>query len=142
MSSQSATLIGSGTLPYTYSILDPTLRGALTGGRGERFGNNVVIINPEDLASSEAFAISGISIGTTPTLVWGPSMSSLARQRAVVLTVDGPGSLFFGPSTTSVIAPSGIKVASGASTPLLPFMKGVEIYGRSDSTTQIRILAY
>lgn len=141
MSLQSASTIGSGTLPFTTQILPPASRGQVAGSRGERFGTNVVVINPEDQIAVDAFAVSGVAIGVTPVKIWDGNINPLPRQRSITLFNDGPSEAFIGQSSTAVIAPSGFNIV--AETALqLPFLKNVEIWARSAGTSQIRILAY
>lgn len=141
MSLQSASTIGSGTLLFTTQILPPASRGQVDGTRGERFGTNVVVINPEDQIAVDAFAVSGVAIGVTPVKIWDANINPLPRQRSVTLFNDGPNEAFIGPNSTSVIAPSGFNIAAEASLQL-PFLKNVEIWARSAGTSQIRFLAY
>lgn len=146
---QVASQIGSGTLPYTRGILPSSQRGSENLGEGIRIGQQVMVANPEDLNSVDAFAVSGVSFGTTPVLLWSANLNPLPRQRTVVLENIGPNDAYIGPNSTSVIAPSGFQIygpAAAANESLsrleLPFLKNVEIWGRSIGTSQIRILAY
>lgn len=148
MSVQSSSTIGSGTLPFTTQILPPTGRGQVSGARGDRWGTNVVVINPEDQIAVDAFAVSGVSFGVTPVKIWDANINPLPRQRMITLVNIGPGDAFIGQSSTAVIAPSGFVIpAPAAATESLsrldlPFMRNVEIWARSTSTSQIRIIAY
>lgn len=142
MSIQSAATIGSGTLPFVTQILPPAARGQVANARGERFGTNVVVVNPEDQIAVDAFAVSGVSITSTPVRVWGPGINSLPRQREVRLQNLGPGSIYLGPSSTAVISPSGFRVAA-ASTINLPFLYNVDVWARADGGgASITIIAY
>lgn len=149
MARESSAIIGSGTAPYTRQILPATQRGVNDSAEGVRQGTQVMLANPEDLNSVDAFVVSGVSIGSTPVKIWGPNINPLPRQRTVILHCDGPDGIYFGNSATSVIAPSGMHLhfaAGGGAGALqqieLPFMHNVEIWARSTGTSQIRILAY
>lgn len=145
MTSIVAAIIGSGTLPYVRGILPASQRGNQSNGEGVRTGTQVMVANPEDLNSVDAFAVSGVSIGVVPVQIWGPGFNSLPRQRMVIVQNAGPGSLFIGPDSTSVIAPSGmqLRITAGFEHMLsLPFMHNVQIWARSDTTTQVQLLAY
>ena len=144
MARESSVIIGSGTIPYTASILSPEQGGITEGARGIRTGTNVVLINPEDLTASTSFLVSGVSIGSTPTKIWGPELNSLSRQREVWLHNDGPGTVFFGQSSTSVIAPSGMSLTTSDPTIKLPLMHNASIWARALGAggAEIRILAF
>lgn len=142
-----AAIIGSGTLPYTRGILPPSQRGVVSEGKGERQGIQTVVANPEDFNSVDAFTVSGVSIGTVPVKIWGPGINPLPRQRAIIMHNEGPGIAYIGPNSTSVIAPSGMTLhitgaAQGVIGTELPFMHNVDIWARSTTTSQIRIIAY
>jgi hypothetical protein len=146
--------VGSGTIPFVRGILPAEQRGNQSNGEGIRTGAQVVLANPEDLNSVDAFAVSGISIGPTPVLIWSPNINPLPRQRTLVLQNQGPGSVYIGPNSTSVIAPSGYHIHPPAASPgnnvnaktelELPFLKNVEIWARADggSGASIVIIAY
>lgn len=145
MGQQVAAQVGSGTIPFVRGILPASQRGNQAAGEGLRTGMQVVIANPEDFNSVDAFAVSGVSIGATPVQIWGPGINPLPRQRSVIVQNAGPGNLFIGPDSTSVIAPSGmqIRITAGFEHFLtLPFLHNVQIWARSDTTTQVQILAY
>lgn len=151
MTKEVASIIGSGTLPYTRGILPESQRGNEPTGEGVRTGIQVMVGNPEDAIAVDAFATSGVSIGAIPVKIWGPNINSLPRQRFIRIHNDGPGQLFIGPNPTSVIAPSGMHVhfqTASAAGPLqaidLPFLHNVEIWGRALGAggCEIRILAY
>ena len=141
MSVQSSAAIGSGTIPFVTQILPPSQRGQQSAGRGERYGTNVVVINPEDQIAVDAFAVSGVSFGVVPVKIWDPNSNPLPRQRSITLLNDGPGVAYIGQSSTAVIAPSGFSLPVAGSL-TLPFLKNVQIWARSISTSQVRFLAY
>ena len=141
MGQNAAAIIGSGTLFYTRNILSPAQRGTEVDAQGIRTGAQVMIGNPEDLNSVDAFAVSGVSIGVTPIQIWGPSLNSLPRQRLVTFFNDGPNEVFIGPNSTAVITPSGFNIIVDSSI-ALPFLHNIQVWARSAGTSQIRILAY
>lgn len=150
MTSIVAAIIGSGTLPYTRGILPPDQRGNQTGAEGVRTGTQVMIGNPEDILAVDAFATSGVSIGVTPVLVWGPSINPLPRQRSVTIHNQGPSTVFLGANSTAAIGPSGIFLDNGntnlatADEITLPFLKNVEIWASAPAAggAQLSIWAW
>lgn len=148
MSREVAAIIGSGTTPFTYGILPQSQRGSQSGAEGVRTGVQVMIGNPEDINSVDAFAVSGVSIGTVPVKIWGPGINPLPRQRMIILHNDGPSPAYIGPTSTSVIAPSGMMIhvvgaAQGLPGTELPFMHNIEIWARADAGgASIRILVF
>jgi len=144
---QVAAIIGSGTIPYTRGILPTSQRGNEPLGEGVRVGQQVMVGNPEDLLAVDAFAVSGVSIGPVPVKIWGPELNSLPRQRSVRLHNQGPGPVFIGPTSTSVIAPSGFEIMAptvAGSTVELPLLLNVSIWARCSVAggASITILAY
>lgn len=147
MSQNVAAIIGSGTIPYTRGILPPSQRGAQAGTEGVRTGQQVMIGNPEDLISVDAFAVSGVSFAGIPVKIWGPEINSLPRQRHVRIHNQGPGTVFIGPTSTSVIAPSGYEITpptTAGSTVELPLLLNVSIWARAAGAggASVTILAY
>ncbi len=139
--------MGSGTVGFLRGILGSEARGALGPGSGQgiRGGTQVLIINPEDLNSVDAFAVSGVSIGISPTKIWDANIDYiLPRQGNITLQNDGPSPAYIGPNSTSVISPSGWMLATTApnNRQSLPFLKNIEIWARSDGTSSIRIMAW
>jgi len=141
-----ATAVGSGTIPYTRGILPSGQRGYEPLGQGERTGLQVVIANPEDLTSVDAFAVSGIAISTTPIKIWGARQSPLPRARLVRIQNATD-------STTVTIANSAAKTAegwqltnAGAATPRsyvdLPVLDCVEIWAVASAGSQVRMLIF
>jgi hypothetical protein len=148
MSSTVASIIGSGTLVQTRGILPPSQRGTQSNGEGVRLGMQVMVGNPEDLNSVDAFAVSGVSLAATPVRIWGPGINSLPRQREVKIKNQGPGSVYIGPNSTSVIAPSGFQIAPPTANNTfneitLPVLWNVDIWARADGGgASVTILAY
>ena len=149
MSREVAAIIGSGTIPYTRGILLPAQRGSQSGAEGVRVGLQVMVGNPEDLLAVDAFAVSGISFGVVPVLIWSPNTNPLPRQRSITLQNVGPNDAFIGQNSTAVIEPSGFRIygpaaaANGSLSRItLPLLRNVEIWARSTGTSQIQFLAY
>jgi hypothetical protein len=145
MSQNVATQIGSGTLPFVRSILPAAQRGNQAGSEGTRVGSQVVVANPEDLNSVDAFAVSGVSLAGTPVRIWGPGINSLPRQRTVMIQNMGPGSIYIGPTSTSVISPSGYQIRPTTVNVAveLPFLWNVDIWARADGAgASVTILAF
>jgi len=148
MTSIVASIVGSGTLPFTRAILPPSQRGTQLGSEGVRTGTQVMIGNPEDMNSVDAFAVSGVSLAGTPVRIWGPGISSLPRQREVTIKNQGPGSVYIGPNSTAVIAPSGFQINPPTANNTfnevkLPFLWNVDIWARADGAgASVTIIAY
>lgn len=97
MAQQSSATIGSGTLPFTPQILSSGQRGIADGGRGERYGTNVVVINPEDQVAVDAFAASGVNLTTTTVELLSPASNPLPRSRQVTIqNTDGTNDVLIG----------------------------------------------
>lgn len=89
-----AAQIGSGTLPYVRGILPSSQRGNQVGSEGVRTGMQVMLANPEDLNSVDAYMPSGVTVGTgTVVEVISPGKNPLPRCRDI----------YFGNFTTSTV---------------------------------------
>lgn len=147
MANQSSSAIASGTIEFTRQILPASQRGTEPNGRGERYGTNVVVINPEDMLSVDAFAASGITVGTTPLEIVGPLNNPLPRMREVVIENTGGQDLFISHHPNVELLDSFVLPAegtAGTSTRVtLPVLHNVSVYARtSTGTTQVRLLIY
>lgn len=148
MAREVTSLIGSGTVPFTGQILTPDGRGTNLGGRGERYGTQVQIANPEDLNSVAAFGVSGVTVGVTPVQLVGPTLHVLPRTRTVILQVFGAADeIFFGPSESTDFLLQGFSVLGSTAGEIrsveLPFLHNVSIWARTASgTADVRILIY
>lgn len=163
MTRETATLMGSGTSPYTVGILHTSLGGTLTNtlgagaadGRGVRTGTQVIIANPEDIVSVPAIRASGISVGTTPlNIINQYSHDTLLRRgRKVVIENNGPGDLYIGGTSSVSVGLTGnecgfklIAPTAGQVAPQrieLPIMNGCDVWAvASAGATDVRILAY
>ncbi len=146
MATQSYATIGSGTYVKTRLIIPSGLGGdGPSNARGDRYGTNVVVINPEDLNSSPAFATSGITVPNVSTAIWGPGISLLPTQRELVIRNYGPHDceiLTTNPAGSGFILP-GDTDGGRAAYIRLPLLHNVDVYARSFGTTsQISILAF
>jgi hypothetical protein len=161
MSVEVASLMGSGTSPYTAAILHTTLGGTFGGtlnagaaaGRGVRTGTQVIVSNPEDIVSVPAIRCSGISVGTSPVNILNQINHDalLKRGRMAIIENLGPGDLYVGGRsnvTTGLAGESGFKLlAPAASIPPqsieLPIMNGCDVWAvASAGATDVRILVY
>jgi hypothetical protein len=147
MSREVAAIIGSGTLTQTYGILPPASRGIEPNGLGVRTGTQVMVANPEDINSVEAFAASGITLGTVPVEVIGPHITALPRVRTVVLENVGSGNIEFSHQSSFTSLDAFVLPAEGTAGTstriMLPLMKNVSIYARAATGTSIlKMLIY
>lgn len=141
-------VIGSGTVPQTYGILPPDARGTEDGAQGVRGGSQVVIANPEDMVAVEAFAVSGVVVGTTPVQIFGPTINNLLpRTRMVIVENVGANALLIGPTEATATVADGFEVPAPAAGTIprleLPLMHNNSIWARSDTgTTTVKLLMY
>lgn len=157
MAREAAAIIGSGTLPFTSEILADTERGVRsstevvqnTAGRGGlRTGTQVMVGNPEDINSAEAFAVSGITVGTTPVQIYAPGKAMLPRMREIVIQNTGGQNVLIGPSAEKASIAEGFQLATGGTAGTnrritLPLMHNVEIWARAQTgTSTIKMLMY
>lgn len=143
MSREYNAVIGSGTTPNVahappYGITPGTypVPDQRTNLRN-RQGDGVVVLNPENFSISiglnhQAIAVSSVTGVALPTL-------PLENRRAIVLHNIGPGTLYIGLSTVTILNgfPIGVgeKIAiDSQGTP------NVTLYGVSDSACEVRIL--
>lgn len=148
MSREVAAIIGSGTVPYTRGILLPAQRGSQSGAEGVRVGLQVMIGNPEDMVSVDAFASSGIAVGTTPTKIFGSNQSPLPRARKIIIeNTSDTSTLLVSHAPSRVISEGYHLTNAGASTPRasieLPILGGTDVWAAALSgTVQVRILIF
>jgi hypothetical protein len=139
-------IIGSGTIPATYAILPSSQRGYIAGTEGLRFGNQVMVGNPEDMVAVDAFAASGVSVGATAIEVVAFGNNPLPRCREIWLENTGSNpilishkSVFADPDCWQIAATS----ANGAQSLIkLPILKNVSIWAKSTSGSTLRILVF
>lgn len=142
-----ASQIGSGTLPYTYGILPSSQRGNEPLGQGIRHGQQVMIGNPEDLVAVDAFAASGITVGTTPVEIVGPNNNPLPRCRQIILQNTGANEVYISHNPTFPLVDSfelPVGGTAGANRRItLPLLHNVSIWARADTgTSVIRLLIF
>lgn len=141
-----SSVIGSGTIQATRGILPSSQRGYEPAGEGVRHGQQVMIGNPEDLVAVDAFSCSGISIATSPILIFDKGRSPLPRAR--LIRVQNATD-----STTLTIAnkasklPEGWQLTNaGATTPRsyidLPILDCCEIWAVGSAAVQVRMLIF
>jgi hypothetical protein len=148
MSREVASDIGSGTIPYTRAILSPAQRGSTSGAGGTRTGIQVMVGNPEDMVAVDAFASSGIAVGTAPIKIFGSSQSPLPRARKVVVENASDSSTLLISHAASKVVSEGFQLTNaGAGTPRasveLPILGGTDVWAAALSgTVQVRILIF
>ena len=156
-----ASLMGSGTIPYTLGILHTTLGGTLGGslaagasdGRGIRTGTQVAISNPEDIVSVPAIRASGITVGTSPVNILNQISHDvlLKRGRMVEIINLGPGNVAIGGTSSVTIGLAGesgfflIAPTAGQVPPQsvkLPIMNGCDVWAIASAASDVRMLVY
>ncbi len=149
MSRDVASIIGSGTIPFTRAILPPSQRGTQPNGEGIRTGTQVMIGNPEDLLAVDAFAVSGITVNTTPVLIFSKDLAQniLPRTREIrIQNTTAPSELAIGPTAQKAQAEGYVIHVHGASAPYgeiaLPILDSVQVWAvaRSGGPIQVRML--
>lgn len=145
MAQQSNATIGSGTLPFTTQILTPEQRGQQANGRGERYGTNVVVVNPEDQIAVDAWAASGVLVPSAAAVqVIGPGITALPRTRKVVLQNGGANAIYIAPTEAGATATDGFSIAGNALFTLeLPLLHNNSIWALADTApTLLKVLVY
>ena len=153
MSREVASMIGSGTLHFTRGILPVGQRGDEPTGEGIRIGTQVMIGNPEDLTSVDAWTCSGVTVGTlVPTQLVGPHTNPLPRCRAIEITVNGNAAgqdLYIGPRENFNFTVEGLPLEggsegiNGAKRVKLPLLHNNEVWALSvGGVLDVRILIY
>lgn len=150
MARESASRIGSGVIPYTYNILDPTDGGSFTGGEGIRGGANVTLINPENLTSVDKFAVSGITAVPTaaPIEIFSFGSSPLPHVRGIRVQNTSASNPVFISHTNHDVPIEGYRLAPIGATNDdnavdIPIMRNVTIYAQATGgTADIRMIIY
>lgn len=151
MSRDVASIIGSGTIPFTRAILPPSQRGTQADGEGIRTGTQVMIGNPEDLVAVDAFAVSGVSVNTTPVLIFSKDLARniLPRVREVrIQNTTGTSELLIGPTSQKTLAEGFIIHSHATNAPYeyitLPVLDSVQIWAaaKSGGPIQVRMLLF
>jgi hypothetical protein len=146
-----AAQVGSGTIPFVRAILPSGQRGSDNTGlaAGVRTGIQVMVGNPEDIVSVDAFASSGIAVGITPTKIFGASQSLLPRVRTVLVQNATDSSILYVAHTASKVISEGWQLVNGIGIPRasveLPIMAGADIWAAGStvgSGVQARLLIF
>lgn len=145
-----AAQVGSGTVPFVRAILPSGQRGSDNTGLagGIRTGIQVMVGNPEDITSVDAFSVSGIAVSTTPLKIFGASQNPLSRARQVMIeNLTDSSTLLIANNTAKVVSEGWGLTNAGANTPrqfvTLPIMGGVDIFAASVAgTIQVRMLIF
>jgi len=145
-----AAQIGSGTVPFTRAILPVDERGTEPLGEGIRTGTQVMVGNPEDFVAVDAFAVSGITIGTTPVQIAGPGVTPLPRARKIVIQNNSlspalANALFIGPDAGFDFLTEGFGIYGSNAGHIIeveiPLMAGVEVWARTPTNPiSVRLL--
>jgi hypothetical protein len=145
MTSIVAAIVGSGTLPYTRGILPASQRGNQSNGEGVRTGTQVILANPEDLNSVDAFAASGITVGTSAVEVLAFNNNPLPRCGNVIVK-NGGSSVVLLSHKQNFTDTEGFPLAANGTTGdtvSIPVLKNVSIWARCASgSTNIKLLIY
>lgn len=140
MTKEVAAIIGSGTLVQTRAILPVSQRGNEPLGEGVRTGIQVMIGNPEDQNSVDAFGIRNLTVSTSAILIVGPNDNPLPRQRAVIIRNEGADDVFIGPDS-SVLTTTGFAIPANGQVEL-PLLHNVEVWGIAAAGRDVRVLVY
>lgn len=126
-----AAQVGSGTVPFVRGILPAAQRGSEPLGEGIRTGVQVMVGNPEDLVSVDAFAASGITVGGTPLKIFGSSSGTWPRARRILVQNATDSSTLLVANTAAKTA-EGWQLVNGTNAPRafveLPIMAGVDVW--------------
>lgn len=131
--------VGSGTLPFTRSILPPSQRGNALGAQGHRGGTQVMVGNPEDVVAVDAFATSGITVGSsTPVEILSPGTNPLPRCRQVIIENGGNQNVLIGHNDQLNSLDSYILEAAGQAGDrvTLPILHNVSVWALSTTGDQ------
>jgi len=147
MTERVAAIIGSGTLVHTRSILPVSQRGNEPLGEGVRTGTQVIVGNPEDLLAVDAFASSGISVGTGVVEIIGPHINPLPRCSQIIVENIGAAAVFLShlPSfpTVDAFELSNEGTAGASRRIVLPLLHNVSVYARTAAgTTNVNLLIF
>ena len=137
--------VGSGTIPFVRGILNPDNRGFLIGGDGIKGGTQVILGNPEDLLSVDAFAASGVTVSTAVVELVGPLNNPLPRCREIVVENVGGADVYLSHSSSFTTQDSfelSTEGTAGRSSRIhLPFLHNVSLYAKTAAgSTSVRLL--
>ena len=141
MSINAYSVIGSGTLEQTRAILPPSQRGIEALGKGGRAGTQVILANPEDWNSFDAFAVRDVDVTTSATEIMSPGINPLPRQGHIKIKNTGLSTIYIGPDST-VTATSGYPLDQNEELSI-PLLHNVSVYGiTSAGTSDVRVIVY
>ena len=151
MARETSSVVGSGTIQGVAGILPLDARGVQPEGRGEWRGMNVVVVNPEDINSVPAFAVSGIAVGQTPVELIGANLNPLPRCKEVrIINNTASTTLFIGPNNDETeLRLDGYVIEHGSGgagdhpvQTILPLLHNASIWAVADTgdTIDVRIL--
>lgn len=147
MAQEHAAQVGSGTIPFVRNILPSGERGvnnvAASGQGGVRIGTQVILANPEDLNSVDAFAVNEHTVGSGGgTEIIGPLISPLTRNRTVRIQNSHASTDIYVGHNSSVTSSTGFLVAAGT-TLELPLLHNVSVWAISAlGNVSVRTLIY
>lgn len=146
MGREFASIVGSGTIPYTRGILTAEQRGVEANGEGIRIGTQVLVVNPEDLNSVEAFAVSGITVSTTPVEIINPADNPLPRTREVVIQNLGTADVYISHKSTDIPI-EGFEITAPGTNDInsvkIPLMHNVSVWAATSAgSASIRMIIY
>ncbi len=140
-----AAVIGSGTVDQTRAILPAAQRGKEELGEGVRTGLQVMVANFEDNLAVDAFAASGITVGTSAVEIISPGANPLPRCRQVIIENTGGQDVLLShkEAFTDIegfeLSTEGTAGASRRVT--LPLLHNVSVWARTTSgSTTIKLL--
>lgn len=154
MAHEASSLIGSGTTEFTKNILSPAQRGSNPETRGGfRTGTQVMVGNPEDLLAVDAWATSGVIVGTTPVQIFGPHINTLPRTRLVILENVGLNDLYIAPTEAGATAVDGFTIPAAQASGIfaagtiprvkLPLLHNNEIWAAASAgITTVKMITY
>ena len=141
MNSLVAANIGSGTLGQTRAILPALQRGSEPLGEGLRVGNQVMVGNFEDNVAVDAFAASGITVGTVAVEIVGPYNNPMPRSRQVVIQNTGGQSVYLSHKSDFPTLDSFELVVGGTAGTnrrvTLPILHNVSVYAKTTTGTSV-----
>jgi hypothetical protein len=146
MTEKVAAIVGSGTVPYVRGILPELQRGIEDDGEGIRTGIQMMVGNPEDLLAVDAFAASGVTVGTTAIEVLSPGTNPLPRSRQVIIENIGSNEVYISHKdvfTTLDAFELSEGVAGENNRVTLPVLHNVSIWAKTDTgTSTVRLLIF
>lgn len=145
MTSIVAAIVGSGTLPFTRQILPSSQRGSQANSEGVRTGMQVMIGNPEDLLSVDAFAASGISVATSPVEIVSFGVNPLPRCGNVLVKNGGASAVLISnkQNFTDIEGFPLSALGTSGDSVLIPVLKNVSIWARcATGSTTMKVLIY